>query len=126
MHAKYRVSPGVRNTQTCDNRRQLMTLRFWGVRGSIPVPGPATVEFGGNTPCLELQGTGEDVILFDAGTGIRAAGKDLLLRAAGKPLRIHLLLTHFHWDHIQGLPFFGPLFDPTAHITIYSSGFSAE
>lgn len=75
---------------------------------------------------MELQGTGEDVILFDAGTGIRAAGRDLLLRTAGKPLRVHLLLTHFHWDHIQGLPFFAPLFQAATHITIYSSGFSAK
>ncbi len=102
-----------------------MRLRFWGVRGSVPTPGPATLEFGGNTPCLELQGAGEDVILFDAGTGIRPAGIDLLARAAGRPLRIHLLLSHFHWDHIQGLPFFTPLFRSNSHITIYSSGFSA-
>lgn len=98
-----------------------MELRFWGVRGSVPVPGPATMEFGGNTSCVELKGA-SDVILFDGGTGIRAAGLDIATRG---PARIHLFLTHFHWDHIQGIPFFAPLFQAGNHVTIYSSAFSA-
>ena len=98
-----------------------MQLRFWGVRGSVAVPGAATLEFGGNTSCVELEGAG-DVILFDAGTGLRAAGAELAVRG---PQRIHLFLTHFHWDHIQGLPFFAPLFDAQNHVTIYSSSYSA-
>lgn len=101
-----------------------MRLRFWGVRGSLAVPGPSTAEFGGNTACVQLKGAGSDVILFDAGTGIRAAGQQLLATSRG-PLRIHLFLTHFHWDHIQGLPFFVPLFNPENHVTIYSSKFTA-
>src|SRR3954467_5525467 len=98
-----------------------MQLRFWGVRGSVAVPGAATLEFGGNTSCVELEGA-KDVILFDAGTGIRAAGAELAVRGAS---RIHLFLTHFHWDHIQGIPFFAPLFDSRNHVTIYSSAYSA-
>lgn len=99
----------------------MTNLRFWGVRGSVAVPGPATLEFGGNTSCVELEGA-SDVILFDGGTGIRAAGLNIAARGAS---RIHLFLTHFHWDHIQGIPFFAPLFHPETHVTIYSSSFSA-
>jgi phosphoribosyl 1,2-cyclic phosphodiesterase len=98
-----------------------MKLQFWGVRGSVAVPGPATLEFGGNTSCVELEGA-NDVILFDGGTGIRAAGLELAARGAQ---RIHLFLTHFHWDHIQGIPFFAPLFNSSNHVTIYSSSYSA-
>ncbi len=98
-----------------------MELRFWGVRGSVPVPGSATLEFGGNTSCVELEGC-NDVVLFDGGTGLRAAGLDIATRPAS---RIHLFLTHFHWDHIQGIPFFAPLFDAANHVTIYSSPYSA-
>jgi len=86
------------------------------------VPGPSTLEFGGNTSCVELEGT-NDVVLFDGGTGLRAAGVDISTRGA---TRIHLFLTHFHWDHIQGIPFFAPLFESASHITIYSSSFSAS
>jgi phosphoribosyl 1,2-cyclic phosphodiesterase len=85
------------------------------------VPGPSTLEFGGNTSCVELKGAA-DVILFDGGTGIRGASLDIATRPAA---RIHLFLTHFHWDHIQGIPFFSSLFQPGAHITIYASGYSA-
>ena len=90
-----------------------MKLRFWGVRGSAAVPGSATLEFGGNTSCVELEGAG-DAIFFDGGTGIRAAG---LRVTAG---RVHVFLTHFHWDHIQGIPFFAPLYDPSKHVTFYA------
>ena len=96
-----------------------MHLRFWGVRGSAPTPGPTTVEYGGNTACVELEAPGEEAIVFDGGSGIRDLGLKLKAR------RIHLFLTHFHWDHIQGIPFFVPLYNPANHVTIYSSRFSA-
>jgi len=96
-----------------------MRLRFWGVRGSAATPGPSTVEYGGNTACVELETSGGEAVVFDGGTGIRELG----LRT--KAQRIHLFLTHFHWDHIQGIPFFAPLYNPANHVTIYSTQFSA-
>jgi phosphoribosyl 1,2-cyclic phosphodiesterase len=84
-------------------------LTFWGVRGSIPTPGPATVHYGGNTSCLELRADGE-IIILDAGTGIRPLGLALADEFAGRPLHVTLLISHTHWDHIQGFPFFTPAY----------------
>jgi len=84
-------------------------VRFWGVRGSIPTPGPSTVRYGGNTTCVELRINGE-IIVIDAGSGIRNLGSALLKESAGKPIELTLLNTHTHWDHIQGFPFFAPAF----------------
>jgi len=84
-----------------------VTVRCWGTRGSIPSPGPDTVRHGGNTTCVEVCGGGMRLI-FDAGSGIRPLGMDLVERG---PNAIHIFLTHFHWDHIQGFPFFSPLYD---------------
>jgi len=86
-----------------------LTLRFWGVRGSVAVPGPETVRYGGNTACVEAR-WGSDVIIFDAGTGIRELGKALVQEFTDKPQRIWILITHTHWDHIQGFPFFAPAY----------------
>ncbi len=94
-----------------------MEIRFWGTRGSIPVPGPDTVRYGGNTTCVEIR-HGDDYIIVDSGTGIRSCG-NLLLRERGGNLDIPLLITHTHWDHIQGLPFFAPAFIPGNRIRIY-------
>ncbi|MBI2789478.1 MAG: MBL fold metallo-hydrolase [Elusimicrobia bacterium] len=95
-----------------------MRVRFWGVRGSIPAPGPRTVRYGGNTPCVEMDIAGETFII-DAGTGIRELGFDLMRRAAGAPIKGRLFIGHTHWDHIQGFPFFTPLFLPTTRFSVY-------
>ena len=95
-----------------------MRVRFWGVRGSIPAPGPATVRYGGNTPCVEIQ-AGEELIIVDAGSGIRELGLDMLKRAAGAPISGRLFIGHSHWDHIQGFPFFTPLYLPSTRFQIY-------
>jgi len=100
-----------------------MTLRvhFWGTRGSIPSPGRETVRYGGNTPCLELRTPEGKLIVLDAGTGIRELGRSLMDRAHGAPIRGDIFLTHAHWDHIQGLPFFAPIFQPGNQFTIWGS-----
>ena len=95
-----------------------MLVRFWGVRGSIPAPGPATARYGGNTPCVELRAGGE-VIIVDAGTGIRGLGLSLLRESTGAPIRANVFIGHTHWDHIQGFPFFSPLFLPSAKIKVH-------
>ena len=87
-----------------------MQIKFWGTRGSIPVPGKNTLEYGGNTPCVELRSEDDKIIIFDAGSGIRELGIDL---AKNYKLdeEINIIISHYHWDHIQGLPFFLPLYD---------------
>jgi phosphoribosyl 1,2-cyclic phosphodiesterase len=98
-----------------------MRLRFWGTRGSIPSPGPHTVRYGGNTPCLEVRtGTGALVIL-DAGTGLRELGRALMDRANGNAISAEIFLTHTHWDHIQGIPFFSPIYQEGNHFTIWGA-----
>jgi phosphoribosyl 1,2-cyclic phosphodiesterase len=94
----------------------LMKVKFWGVRGSIPCPGPATQKFGGNTSCVQVLG-GTETVILDAGTGIRELG--LQLMEAKKPVRVHMLVTHTHWDHIQGFPFFTPIYVPGNELHIY-------
>ena len=94
------------------------TLTFWGVRGSIPAPGLHTVTFGGNTSCVSVE-YGEHVMIFDAGSGLRKLGLYLQARDAPPPITGCLFLTHTHWDHIQGLPFFTPAFAPENQFVIY-------
>lgn len=91
-------------------------VRFWGVRGSLPTPGPSTVEFGGNTPCVEIR-CGEHVLIFDAGSGINPLG-DLLWSEGVKEM--DLFFTHTHYDHIGGLPFFAPFMSAENRIDIWS------
>lgn len=97
-----------------------MKIRFWGVRGSIPSPGPETVRIGGNTACVELLAGGSRVIL-DAGTGLRRLGQSLLgevARGERKHVDTTVLLSHVHWDHIQGLPFFAPIYVPQTTLRV--------
>ncbi|MEW6594455.1 MAG: MBL fold metallo-hydrolase [Thermodesulfobacteriota bacterium] len=99
-----------------------MRVKFWGVRGSIPCPGPATVRYGGNTPCLELRFPDLDnrLIIIDAGSGIRELGNFMMANDLGKgAIRTELFLTHTHWDHIMGFPFFVPIYLPTTSLTVY-------
>ena len=91
------------------------SLRFFGVRGSIPVPGPGTVRYGGNTSCGVIEYHGA-CLIFDGGTGLRALGLELEARG---PLDADILITHTHWDHIQGLPYFRPLYDPRSRVRIH-------
>ena len=98
-----------------------MKVRFWGVRGSIPVPGPQTNRYGGNTSCVQVDVPGMDPIIIDAGTGIRRLGKELAHREFGEGRgAAHLLISHTHWDHIQGLPFFSPLYTRGNHLHVYA------
>jgi phosphoribosyl 1,2-cyclic phosphodiesterase/CheY-like chemotaxis protein len=85
-------------------------IRFWGVRGSIPVPGKSTVRYGGNTPCVEVRADGE-IIILDAGSGIRLLGLALDKEFGPRSMKLTLLISHTHWDHIQGLPFFSPVYN---------------
>jgi phosphoribosyl 1,2-cyclic phosphodiesterase len=83
-------------------------LTFWGTRGSIPTPGPQTTRYGGNTSCVSITGSDGRLVILDAGTGLRALGHQLMVQP-GAPIAADILLSHTHWDHIQGLPFFKPL-----------------
>ena len=95
-----------------------MRLRFWGTRGSIAAPGPDTIHFGGNTSCIELATEAGTRLILDCGTGARLLGNELMKTARG-PISATILLTHTHWDHIQGFPFFAPLFAPDNHFKVY-------
>ncbi len=99
-----------------------MRVRFWGVRGSIAVPGPNTVRYGGNTTCIEVILNGGERLILDAGTGIFPLARSL---TSEMPLSAGIFISHTHWDHIQGLPFFTPLFVPGNRIGIYGA-FDAE
>jgi phosphoribosyl 1,2-cyclic phosphodiesterase len=92
-----------------------VAIRFWGVRGSIASPGPETAGVGGNTSCVEITTASGEVLVLDAGTGIRALGERLVRREVHQA---HLLLSHLHWDHIQGLPFFVPAWLPSSRLEV--------
>ncbi len=95
------------------------TVTFWGTRGSIPTPGAHTARYGGNTPCVEVRGSADNVVILDAGSGIRPLGQVLAESRAG--MSADILLSHTHWDHIQGLPFFKPLHARGNSVRIYGS-----
>jgi phosphoribosyl 1,2-cyclic phosphodiesterase len=88
----------------------MVYVKFWGVRGSIPTPGPTTSRYGGNTPCIELKYSDNNFFILDAGSGIRLFGLDLI--KMNKPINSHIFISHMHWDHIQGIPFFVPAYIP--------------
>src|SRR3712207_3602220 len=95
-----------------------MRVRFFGTRGSLPVPGPRTLRYGGNTSSVELRSEGGTLVLLDIGTGAFALGQELM--AEGHPIKGHVLISHTHWDHIKGLPFFAPFFVPGNEWDIYA------
>jgi len=96
-------------------RREWMVIKFWGVRGSVPSPGKETSYFGGNTTCVTVE-SDSTLIIIDGGTGIRNVSSVVEKNSLKN---IHIILTHYHWDHLQGLPFFLPLFNPSINIDIY-------
>ena len=99
----------------------MMKVKFWGVRGSIPCPGPKTMKYGGNGACLQLTVEGrKQIIVIDAGSGIRELGNNLLQTELPKgPLDIHLYLSHTHWDHIMGFPYFVPIYIPGTKLKVF-------
>src|SRR3954462_11400779 len=96
-----------------------MRARFWGTRGSIATPGPGTTRFGGNTSCVELRTDAGALIVLDFGTGARLLGAELM-RTAPRPITGSILIGHTHWDHIQGFPFFVPMFLPGNQFAVYA------
>ncbi len=95
-------------------------LTFWGTRGSIPTPGPHTARYGGNTACISITGRNGRLTILDAGSGLRPLGNELMGRRAGA-IAADVLLSHTHWDHIQGLPFFKPLSGSGNRICVYGA-----
>ena len=98
-----------------------MKVRFWGVRGSIPSPGPSTEKYGGNTACIEIRvGDEERLVVIDAGSGIRSLGNFLMANDLPKgPISADIFLSHTHWDHIMGFPFFTPIYIPGTTLKVY-------
>jgi phosphoribosyl 1,2-cyclic phosphodiesterase len=97
-----------------------MKVRFWGVRGSLPTPALENLRYGGNTPCVEVRTPKGNILIFDCGSGLRLLGKQLLAEFGHKRIQAQVLLSHYHWDHIQGIPFFEPLYNPENHFHFYS------
>lgn len=103
-----------------------MEIQFWGVRGSVPVSGRDTAKYGGETLCTSIRTSACGLLVVDAGTGMRRLGEKLMAGSGGTRLRFEILLTHFHLDHIIGLPFFAPLYSSRAQIRFHSPGAPKE
>ena len=112
---------GTANAETDDS----MQVKFWGVRGSTPTPQVENLRYGGNTPCVEVRVNGR-LYVFDCGTGFRILGKELMREFAGSPIEAHIFLSHFHWDHIQGIPFFAPLYHRQSSFVFHASERAGE
>ena len=97
-----------------------MKVRLWGVRGSTPAPEKGNGRYGGNTACVELRLDNNTLFIFDCGSGLRALGKSLASEFAGRPIQAHIFLTHFHWDHLQGIPSFVPFYNKENTFFFYS------
>jgi len=97
-----------------------MRVKFWGVRGSTPTPQAENLRYGGNTSCVEVR-LGQSLYIFDCGTGLRALGQQLQSEFRDRPVSAHIFVSHFHWDHIQGIPFFRPLYDNPANQFLFHS-----
>lgn len=97
-----------------------MRLKFWGVRGSTPTPQQENLRYGGNTPCVEFRSEGGCLLIVDCGTGLRALGNALIEEFGRRPIRANILISHYHWDHIQGLPFFKPLYAKSNEFHLHS------
>ncbi|MFC1680069.1 MBL fold metallo-hydrolase, partial [Elusimicrobiota bacterium] len=95
------------------------SIRFWGTRGSSPVPGPGTIRYGGNTACTEIR-VGGEIIIVDCGSGLRELGMSLVKEFGKEPIRGHIFVGHTHWDHIQGFPFFFPVYIKQNRFKVYS------
>jgi len=115
MRGKIGVPPSMPSISASSPPAQ---IKFWGTRGSIPVPSPETLRYGGNTACVELRADGE-IIVLDAGSGIRPLGIALDKEFQARAIKLSLLITHAHWDHIQGFPFFKPAYDSKNEIRIF-------
>ncbi len=99
-----------------------MRVTFHGVRGSVPAPGKSTARYGGNTSCVEVRTSDDTLIVLDAGTGLRELGKTF----QGGPCKLHMLISHTHWDHVLGLPFFGPLWNRDSELIVYPLASDAQ
>lgn len=107
------------NIKTSHGDENGILVRFWGTRGSTPAPGPFTMRYGGNTSCTEMR-FGDKIFIIDCGTGLRELGISLLEEYQEKPMKGHIFVGHTHWDHIQGFPFFTPLYLPKNDFQLYS------
>jgi phosphoribosyl 1,2-cyclic phosphodiesterase len=97
-----------------------MRVKFWGVRGSTPTPQAGNLRYGGNTSCVEVR-FGDNLYVFDCGTGFRTLGQQLESQSNRKPIAAHIFVSHFHWDHIQGIPFFRPLYENSQNRFVFHS-----
>lgn len=99
-----------------------MRLKFWGVRGSIPTPSASHLQHGGNTPCVEVRADDGTLCIFDAGSGLRGAGQSLLQEFGDALPTVNVCLSHYHWDHIQGIPFFAPMYGQKHRVAFRAAG----